>query len=108
MYDDYASVDLNQKHISEEVFVPSEINGIPVKKFYFSPYDTEQKIKYIRLPASLEEFVCNHFVEHSIMIEIDENNPSYFTDGKVLYTKERTELIHFFAKDDEEYTIVSN
>lgn len=107
LYDDYASVRLNQKHISEEVFVPSEINGIPVKKFYYSPYDTTQKIKYIRIPASLEEFVCNYPAKQSIRLEIDENNQSYITDGKALYTKDRAELIRFFAVDDEEYTIAA-
>lgn len=104
--EDSASAELTRGYTSDEVFVPLEINGMPVKKFYYSPYDTEQAIKYIKLPASIEEFVCNHSVEHGIRIEIDENNPTYFTDSKAVYTKNRSALIRFFAKDDEEYTIL--
>lgn len=94
----------------DEIFVPLEINGIPIKKFYFSVRDISQKIKRIKIPASVELFVWRdvfyrYEFSYNIEIEIDEKNPNYFSDGKAVYTKDRAELIYFFARADEEYKI---
>ncbi|MCH5209046.1 MAG: leucine-rich repeat protein [Oscillospiraceae bacterium] len=99
-------VQLTEAYASDEVIVPDEVNGIPVTSFVFSAKDVSRKINSIKIPSSLRNFSADPFyLEHSIRLEIDENNPHLFTDGKAVYSKKRSELIFFLARGDEEYTI---
>ena len=105
--DNTATAKLVREHEGGEIIVPSEINGRPIVTFYFYPKTVKNKIKIERiiLPTSVKEFICDNFFDHTIEIEIDENNPYLFSDGKAVYTKDRSELICFFAREDTEYSI---
>ena len=105
VYDDRASARLTIFHTSDEVFVPSEINNVPVTEFLYDEMHDTANIRYIRFPASIKEFCINTRAGHEIVIEVDENNPWLYSDGKAVYTKDRSELIQFFALNDEEYAI---
>ena len=106
--DNTAKAQLNEDFKGGDVVVPTEINGVSVTKFYFFPSDTggEVKIDSVKLHAGVEVLLFDEFLYNGVRIEIDENNPFFFTDGKAVYTKEDNELIGFFARDDEEYTIL--
>ena len=124
---DEASVELTNEFALNELIVPSEIDGIPVRSFkfsdgsyrwkgtdysgnikYFSNYRPGywEKIKLIKIPAGVSSLKLGNFFEHRVRFEIDEAHPYYYSDGSALYSKDRRELKSFLAYGDEEYTIL--
>ncbi|MCH5209044.1 MAG: leucine-rich repeat domain-containing protein [Oscillospiraceae bacterium] len=105
--DGTATAELISDYPTNEVIVPTEVNGIPVKAFRVHFFLVEKKIKYLKIPAGVSRLVFGRNYNYATKIEIDENNPNYYSDGKAVYTKDRSKLICFLARDDEEYTIPS-
>lgn len=107
IYDDYAMVGLTQLFEEDEVFFPSEIDGVPVTVLVFNPSRARRKIKRMVLPESIKEVIYDESAYHdSVVFEISPDNPYIFTDGKAVYTKDSMELMLFVARGDEEYTIL--
>ena len=106
IYDSGVTVTINRKYSAEKVSVPPEVNGVPVTDFLFLIGRSEQvNVKYISLPESVKRLVFDSYSDHNINVEIDERNPYFVTDGKAVYTKDRSELVTFLAHGDEEYAI---
>ena len=106
IYDSGVTVTLNRKYSAEKVTVPPEVNGVPVTDFLFFFGKSDQvNVKYISLPESVKRLVFDSYSDHNINVEIDERNPYFVTDGKAIYTNDRSELITFLAHGDEEYAI---
>lgn len=103
--DNTATAIPTHKYRNKELFVPTEVNGIPVKRVKLYA-DMLKKVRYIYIPASIEEIEYDHYTGHAVEIEIAKNNPALFSDGKAVYTKDLSRLLFFFALDDEEYTIL--
>ena len=104
IYDSYVEAILNFSIPSGEVIVPPVFEDKPVTTFYLGT--VRSGINRVKLPASIEEFNFHSWLGYSVNIEVDENNPHFFSDGKAVYTKDRSKLIFFLARDDEEYTIL--
>lgn len=102
---DHASASPFHKHTSDTVVVPSEVEGVPVRLFKYNQLQAGAKIKHIKLPASIEDLKIEDCKDFTITIEIDEDNPYLYSDGKAVYTKDRRKLIWFSARGDREYTI---
>lgn len=105
--DNTASAKLNHAYSSDEVFIPFVVNEIPVTSFSFNEGNVGQRIKRIVIPASVKmlDFPECRF-DHNIELAVDDRNPFLYSDGCALYSKDRSELICFSARGDEEYKII--
>ena len=93
--------------------IPKTIRGMSVTKLT-GLREIDRRIESIYVPSSVvsieglcrTSFVSSGDVDHSMReIQIAEDNPCYWSDGKALYTKDKSILIHMFDYQANEYRI---
>ena len=87
--------------------IPSYVNGAKLEYFFFNKIP--ENIKTIEVPDTITNIIglTNHFytAEGLEIIKIDSKNPSYWTDGKAIFSKDKKVLIRFVNHADKEYSI---
>ena len=97
------------------VIIPDTIGNKTVTELSFvrDSGRIRESIESIEIPASVERirsipataFNTNKNVSFKKII-VAEDNAHYWSDGKALYSKDRTKLIHLFAYDLQEYELI--
>ena len=81
----------------KKIIIPETIQGLPVTLIGSSTFKKNEKLEYIKLPASLESLSAKAFQHCSSLtyIDIDENNPYFTSENGILYNKDKTTLVAF-------------
>lgn len=95
------------------VKIPETIQGMPVTKLT-GMGSIHGSIEVIHIPASILSIEGLYYLsfysggQNMREIVVAEDNPNYWSDGKALYTKDKTTLVHMFDYQAEEYVIHEN
>ena len=91
---------------AEEIIIPEEIDGVPVKEIYTLGWSAIKNLKKITLPASAEiinpDFALN--ANNLLDIVVSEGNANYTSAGGALLNADKTVLLEVPAAKTE-YTI---
>ena len=95
------------------VKIPSMIQGIPVTKLAgMGNIPNSMETLYIPEGVTTIQGLNRYSFSDGGMdmkkIDVAENNPSYWSDGRALYTKDKSVLIHMFDYQTEEYEVCSS
>ena len=96
------------------IAVPDRVNGQPVRNLCLS--GIPDFVEKIVIPATITNLsdISNYYLFDSSYgpcgkslkeVEIAEDNPAYWSDGKVIYSKDKTALIRMVSPSEKEYTI---
>ena len=92
------------------VRIPSSIQGMPVTKLT-GMESIHGSMETLYIPESILSIEGLYYLsfysggQNMKKIEVAENNPNYWSDGKALYTKDKSVLIHMFDYQAEEYEV---
>ena len=95
------------------VRIPSTIQGMPVTRLtgLGSIHNSMETLYVPESVLSIEGLYRLSFYsggQNMKRIEVADNNPNYWSDGKALYTKDKSILIHMFDFQAEEYEVCSD
>lgn len=100
---DNASAHQNVPTSQLNEYVQSEIKDIPVTKI---TGNININIKYLAIPASIEEISGTAFAEnHLISISVDSSNPNFMSADGVLFDKNGETLLAYPAEKSITYTV---
>ena len=94
------------------VAIPERIQGKTVTEIYIPEADTRTfgiNYDYLQIPATVQKITgiafrpCWNTTLRGVLV--DERNTFFWSDGKALYSKDKTRLFHTFAYHLIEYTI---
>ncbi len=99
--DETVTIDGLQDINATSIDIPSSINGREVKRIGEKAFQSRIYLQYISLPATISEIDARCFNGARALqsIIVDKTNPYFCDENGVLYTKDKTVLLHCSPKN---------
>ena len=81
----------------KKIVIPDTIDGLPVTRIGAAAFKDNEKLEYIKLPATIDYISAKAFEHCSSLtwIDMDSENPYFTSEKGILFNKDKTTLVSF-------------